>query len=188
MKVPCTILLVQGHYVQVISERRLTGNSASSDGINPSNIAAAWNAGELIVLATGSNPQSSEIVAGHAYAVVGNNASSTLPFLVYNPWGTTAWGTPQGDPFVYGLFYANAAFLSQNFTGQYIGTGAAAGLDDQGDGSQEVGVLRIGLDQTGLHPPPATHKPPGSPLSTQPAQFCGFAPASGASFNTCNCA
>ena len=51
---------------------------------------------------------------------------------------------------VYGLFTANAAFISQNFAGQTIGTGAAPGLDDYGNGSQEVAVLLIGLDHQGL--------------------------------------
>jgi len=139
----------------------ITGKAASTLNINPSNIASAWNAGQLIVLGTGSSPMSSYIVPGHAYAVVGYNASATYPFEVFNPWGTTANGTPQGDPNVYGLYYATAAFLSENYVAQAIGTGAAPGpdavgtgaapgVDANGNASQEVAVLLIGLDHPWL--------------------------------------
>jgi len=139
----------------------ITGKSASGYGLNPGNIAADWNAGDLIVLATGATTVDSRIVPDHAYAVVGYTASNNLPFQVFNPWGTTSNGTPQGDPNVYGLFYATAGFLSQNFIGQSIGTGAAAGLDAHGfqpasglnsnaNPSQELAVLVIGLDHQWL--------------------------------------
>ena len=106
----------------------ITGMPASDFSINPSNVAAAWNAGELIVLTT-NNPASSHIVASHAYAVVGYNASSSDPFEVYNPWGTTSSGQALGDSSVYGLFNTTADFLSRNFAWQCLGTEAAAGLD-----------------------------------------------------------
>jgi hypothetical protein len=107
----------------------ITGKSASDFSINPTNIAAAWNAGDLIVLCTPSNPANADIVGGHAYAVVGYTPSSSMPFLVYNPWGTNssgwALGTENGHQ-VYGLFNASAGFLSQNFTTQSVGVGAEA--------------------------------------------------------------
>ena len=119
--------------------RAITGKSASDYGVNPSNIANAWNAGELVLLTT-SNPSSPYIVGDHCYAVVGYNPSSSQPFEAYNPWGTTssgwAQGTYQGRQ-VYGLFTANAAFISQDFSGQSIGIGAAAGLDDRGYNTRE---------------------------------------------------
>src|SRR5262249_33691874 len=75
-----------------------------------------------------STPASSYIVGGHCYALVNYTASSGLPFEVFNPWGTDANGWAPGySGTVYGLFNANAAFLSQNFSGQAIGTGAAPG-------------------------------------------------------------
>jgi hypothetical protein len=89
-------------------------------------VAIAWNAGDLVVLCTGT-PSSSFIVGNHCYAVVGYNASSGQPFEVFNPWGTQskgyAPGTYNGKP-AYGLFTADAAFMMQNFTGQSIGTGS----------------------------------------------------------------
>lgn len=112
----------------------ITGLSASSFSINPSNIAAAWNAGQLIVLGSSSSASSQYIVGDstgtHAYAVVGYDPSSSQPFEVYNPWGTdsSGWalGTHNGHQ-VYGLFNANAAFLSANFANQYIGSGSEVG-------------------------------------------------------------
>jgi hypothetical protein len=102
----------------------ITGHPASDYAINPTNVANAWNAGQLVVLCT-STPASSLIVGGHCYAVVGYNASSGLPFTVFNPWGTQSNGYAPGQTGkIYGLFNATAAFLSQNFTVQGFGTGA----------------------------------------------------------------
>ncbi|MGA2253370.1 MAG: C2 family cysteine protease [Thermoguttaceae bacterium] len=102
----------------------ITGKSATDYAINPANIAAAWNSGELILLTT-STPASSEILGDHCYAVVNYTASSSNPFEVYNPWGIN---TASADG-VYGLFSTNANFLSQNFTGQSFGTGAVAEVE-----------------------------------------------------------
>jgi hypothetical protein len=107
--------------------RAITGKSAGEYSVNPSSIAAAWNAGQLIVLCSMSSPSSSYIVGSHAYAVVGDNASNSYPFLVYNPWGTDSSGwapSLENGHQVYGLFNASGAFLSQNFTEQSIGVGS----------------------------------------------------------------
>ncbi len=109
----------------------ITGKAASSFSVNPTNIASAWNAGELIVLTT-NTPSNTDIVGGHAYAVVAYNASSSMPFEVYNPWGTNSSGWALGtynNHQVYGLFNASAAFISQNFVSQSIGSGSV--LDEQ---------------------------------------------------------
>ena len=74
----------------------ITGNPASDYSINPTNIASAWNSGDLIVLCT-STPTSSHIVGDHCYAVVGYNASSSQPFEVFNPWGTNSSGYAPGS-------------------------------------------------------------------------------------------
>jgi hypothetical protein len=114
----------------------ITGKPASDYSINPGNIAAAWNAGQLIVLGSDSAPSSSYIVGDHAYAVVNYTASSSQPFEVYNPWGTdsSGWAPSSFNGHeVYGLFTADATFLSQNFASQSFGTGTATGLDDHGN-------------------------------------------------------
>src|SRR5271166_301009 len=105
----------------------ITGMPASDYSINPINIASAWNSGDLIVLCT-STPTSSFIVGSHCYAMVGYNASSGEPFEEFNPWGTDSSGWAPGySGTIYGLFAANAAFISQNFTTQSLGTGAING-------------------------------------------------------------
>ena len=79
------------------------------------------------MLCTPNTPTSSYIVGDHCYAVVGYNASSSDPFEVFNPWGTNSSGRalpPGVTGKKYGLFVANASFISQNFNGQSIGTEA----------------------------------------------------------------
>jgi hypothetical protein len=99
----------------------ITGQSASSYSINPNDVASAWNAGELVVLCTG-NPNSSYIVGSHCYALVNYNPSGSQPFEVYNPWGTASNGWYNGVVNgTYGLFWADASFLSSNFSSQSTG-------------------------------------------------------------------
>jgi Calpain family cysteine protease/Tectonin domain len=107
----------------------ITGNSATDNSINTGNIASAWNSGQFIVLCD-STPSSHYIVASHCYAVVGYNASSSQPFELFNPWGTNSAGWadfPGQTGGAWGLFTANAAFISQNFNQQSIDTGASDG-------------------------------------------------------------
>jgi Calpain family cysteine protease len=112
----------------------ITGYSANEYYTNTSDIVNAWNAGEMVVLCTDS-PSSSYIVPSHCYALVAYNGSGGLPFEIYNPWGTDsngwALGTYNGQA-VYGLFNANAAFVSQNFAYEAFGWGAAPGMDKGG--------------------------------------------------------
>ena len=99
---------------------------------DPNSVIHAWVYGEFIVLGT-TTPTSSYIAGQHDYALVGYNPSSSEPFELFNPWGTTttplgsASGNPPSYGFTsvpdstkYGLFFANAAFLSQNFNYQDI--------------------------------------------------------------------
>jgi hypothetical protein len=106
----------------------ITGWPASDYNINPSDIATAWNNGQIIVICTPNQPTSSYIVGDHAYAVVNYDPSNSLPFEAFNPWGTDANGWAPGcSGTIYGLFNANAAFLSQNFDMETFGSGAAVG-------------------------------------------------------------
>jgi hypothetical protein len=116
----------------------ITGDPAGDYSINPFDIALAWNLGDFIVLTT-DTPPSSYIVGDHCYAVVGYNASSSQPIQVFNPWGTDASGwVPGYSNQIYGLFTANAAFISQHFVGQSIGVESAAGLDDHANGRKKA--------------------------------------------------
>jgi hypothetical protein len=125
----------------------ITGKSAGPhSSVNPSNIASAWNQGKLIVIGT-NTPKDSTIVPDHAYAVVGYDASRSMPFEIYNPWGTTTTNLVKNmapAPFnghqVYGLFWTDAGFLSQNFSDQSVGAGTSAGTNDH------VNVAPTGAD------------------------------------------
>jgi hypothetical protein len=122
----------------------ITGKPASAYSINPANIAAAWKAGQLIVLGSSPNANDNLIVGDsngtHAYAVINYNASSSTPFELYNPWGlssvvdhTLNWNGHQ----VYdGPFWFGSSPMLQDFASQTIGTGTAAGPDVHGNSSQ----------------------------------------------------
>jgi hypothetical protein len=103
----------------------ILGTASSFAGVNPTNIAAAWNAGDFIVL-TATTPNSSEIEGSHVYAVVSYNPSVSNPYLLMNPWGdVTATGYAPGyGNAKFGLFSCDATFLAQNFNG-YFTAGAA---------------------------------------------------------------
>jgi hypothetical protein len=103
----------------------ITGKSASDYSINPSDVVSAWNAGKLVVLVT-STPVSSYIVGNHCYAMVGYNSSNSNPFEIFNPWGTDSNGWAPGHAnTIFGRFFTNATLLSQNFSSESIGVGAA---------------------------------------------------------------
>jgi hypothetical protein len=102
----------------------ITGYPASDFSVNSSDVASAWNAGKMVVLCT-STPASSYIVGDHCYAMVGYNPSSSQPFEIFNPWGTDANGWAPGQSgTIYGLFWASAPFLSQNFSTEAFGNGS----------------------------------------------------------------
>ena len=121
--------------------RAITGKSASSFAINPTNIAADWNAGRLIVLGSSPNAGDNLIVGDsngtHAYAVISYNASSSTPFELYNPWGLSSvvghTSSFNGHQVYDGPFWFSSSLISQDFASQTIGTGTAAGLDGHGN-------------------------------------------------------
>src|SRR5262249_16875617 len=130
----------------------ITGKSAGDYGFNSGDVASAWNAGKLVVLNT-AGPASSYIVGGHSYALVGYNPSSGI-FDVFNPWGTDSSGWAPGySGKVYGLFWADANFLSANFSGQSVGSGAAPGGCNGGHAasSQQMADLALGAGVLGPH-------------------------------------
>jgi hypothetical protein len=107
-----------------VALRAITGKTASNSLRDPGAILSAWNAGQFVVLCTDTNP-SSFIVKDHCYALVAYNPSSSLPFLIFNPWGTDAndWA-PGYAHSISGRFWANALMIYQEFTGQSLTTGA----------------------------------------------------------------
>jgi hypothetical protein len=129
------------------------GSTTPHYAINPTDVASKWNAGELVVLCT-TSPTSSYIVGSHCYALVNYDPSSSLPYEVFNPWGTAAngWvnGTANGT---YGLFWADANFLSANYSSQAFGVGAAPGRrkDRHARSSQELADLAFLADLLDPH-------------------------------------
>ena len=93
----------------------ITGLPADSYGVDPYSVASAWQAGQLIVLGSGDTPYASYVYNNHAYAVVGYNPSSTLPFTLFNPWGIKGGWSPAGQ-FYYGEVAVNSATISIYFT------------------------------------------------------------------------
>src|SRR5262249_29895187 len=87
-------------------------------------VAQAMQQGKLVVLSTGDGadaPVSEDIVADHAYAVVGYAPTSTTPFTLFNPWGLIS-RNPQ--PIVVSF---DSASLQENFGKSYsVGSPGAA--------------------------------------------------------------
>jgi hypothetical protein len=129
----------------------ITNLPTSSYDIDPTDIATAWSEGKFIVIGTApgnakNGPVSPTIEGWHAYAVVncttpsagqddmfayanplatGNpdiaKPTSNMPFIVFNPHGTTAQGwDPDAVGTAYGLFEANENFLSENYANETV--------------------------------------------------------------------
>jgi hypothetical protein len=108
----------------------VTGKPVTDYSINPTNIAAAWNAGQLVVLCTINNTSSSPgLVGNHCYALVGYDPSNSmgLPYELFNPWGVGANNMTPESSTIFGLFDISAAALTQYFSWDSFGNGAAAG-------------------------------------------------------------
>jgi hypothetical protein len=128
----------------------ITGNSASGTGIDPDNIALNWNEGSLIVLCT-DTPQSSQIVENHCYSLVSYDGTSGEPFQLFNPWGgTTSTDSVPNNPNYYGLFSVDGDFISQNFSGESVGTGAALSVGAHGKVSQRGVDLLLASQRVGF--------------------------------------
>ena len=91
--------------------------SNGAQTVSPNYVAQELQAGKLVVVASDSSNAilNNHIVPDHCYAVVGYDASSTMPFELYNPWGVGGY-TTYDNASVYGnTFICNGAFLQQNF-------------------------------------------------------------------------
>lgn len=101
----------------------ITGKAASGYAVNPTNLAAAWNAGDIICIDSSYKANDNLIVGDssgtHAYAVVGYNAGSSTPFEVYNPWGASSAvnGTVSynGHQVYGGTFWASTSLIAADY-------------------------------------------------------------------------
>jgi hypothetical protein len=156
----------------------ITGQAANDYGLSTADVAWAWNRGMLVVLGTPKTPGPNAnpyIVSWHAYAVVGyvpNMSDHDYDlYELFNPWGTDStanfgWAPGYANS-KYGLFWADAFSLPQNFTGESFGVGAAPGPREgrHAGSSQELADLAF---IAGLLDPYAKHRAGGgaSPTST----------------------
>jgi hypothetical protein len=86
-----TYAAISGGYINAAQSQvmgQTTVNFAmTSAGTSFSAFVTAWNLGKSIGFASKSTPASTTVVGGHAYAVVGYNATNQTVTL-FNPWGT----------------------------------------------------------------------------------------------------
>lgn len=157
----------------------ITGKPANDYAINPSNLTAAWNAGDLIVLDSSPSAGDNMIVGDssgtHSYAMVGYSLTGSgiagrisSPFELYNPWGDTqtlnGTVTYNGHAVYGGTFYTSAPQISADFSDQAIVATA------------EPGGVNITLQSGFAAGLPATSgnaawsTPAASALTTTPAQ------------------
>jgi hypothetical protein len=122
----------------------LTGMSSSGFSMNANTVAADMAAGKLVVIATGNMVADANIVNNHAYAVIGYNPYSSLPFTVFSPWGIN--GGYENGVYKWGEFIANAAFLNQNFV---LGVGAPSEANFRTGGNDVQNNVNAELTRSG---------------------------------------
>jgi hypothetical protein len=131
--------------------------TASTGGFTASGLAAAWQAGKMIVLDTpymGNSPQSINgvnIVSTHSYAVVGYNPLFQL-FTLFNPWGTGGGfeKLPNGT-FVFcgGTVTGTGSQLAAVFTtADQTGSAAAGFADGRATAATAGGWARDALEES----------------------------------------
>jgi hypothetical protein len=109
-----------------VAEAAITGQEAVVyDKPDPTQAEKDFQAGRLVVLATGPVDPGPFISHSHDYALVGYNSSSSMPFTLYNPWGKPGIVKKNGVDYYGGVFYANAAAISDYFGTQQDTTGDA---------------------------------------------------------------
>ncbi|ARV60203.1 peptidase [Nostocales cyanobacterium HT-58-2] len=87
--------LAKGGYISD-ALAQITGKKTSlGNGLNFSSIVDAFNSGQLIGLGTKLTGVASNIVSGHAYALINYN-SSTQKFTLFNPWGVNTNSSKPG--------------------------------------------------------------------------------------------
>lgn len=88
----------------------VVGHYGTDVAVSSTTISGLWSQYIFVIWTSKPGPTDSHIVAGHAYAVVAVDPSSTMPFKGYNPWGQNANGTTTWRTFI-----ANGPFIDQQF-------------------------------------------------------------------------
>jgi hypothetical protein len=140
----------------------IIGGPGTEPNINLSQVASAWNAGQMVVLCTPPKPgpnASSAIMNPHCYALVGYSGGV---FRIYNPYGTdsTSYGyVPGSNGTKYGLMWVTQLFLTNNFSTQAIGPAIEGGAALEGPSSQPSGIVTVARDHSS-HPSGVVAAPP----------------------------
>lgn len=157
----------------------ISGKSASHIAVNPANVAAAWNAGDLIVLGSSSNANDNLIVGDtthgtHAYAMVGYTGSGATPFELFNPWNdstvvnqtTNYYGHQVYD----GTCYISGSMISSDFANVSVGAGAAPALGGAGQAAHNTSgsLLADAGKGAGQNNSPSTTAMAGAAAPAQP--------------------
>jgi hypothetical protein len=133
----------------------ITGNTVTDQGVALDTLSATLSIPTGLACAgTPKNGSPSPyIVEDHCYAVINYNPASNTPYEVFNPWGIDASGWAPGlDNQTYGVFWANGAFLQQNFSGMSSTVGATP--ERVVTPSIEAPTVSVAL--AGDHAPPIT--------------------------------
>jgi hypothetical protein len=95
-----------------VSLSAITGQNANDLDVDPTSVGAAWQQGQLVVLATPFYPANPYIVPDHAYAVVGYN-ETTGAVTLFNPWGVS--GGYSNSYYYPGYVTVNSKNLARSF-------------------------------------------------------------------------
>ena len=104
---------INGGY-PVNAMKALTGQNAYTTTTSNANLVSTD--GYLEVLTTSAyQPASTYIVPNHCYALLSTSQSGTYNDVIFNPWNVSSTYNWNNHTVYGGLFYANQAFLNQNF-------------------------------------------------------------------------
>jgi hypothetical protein len=92
----------------------ITGQSVPAYSVNANSVMNAFLQGNFVVMCTPDNPNSSQVVPEHCYALLNYNGSTTS-FTLYNPWGVNGGYSGDNGKYYPGFVTLTCAALPSNF-------------------------------------------------------------------------
>ena len=133
----------------------ITGNTVTDQGVALNTLSATLSipTGLAVACTPKNGSPSPYIVENHCYAVINYNPASNTPYEVFNPWGIDASNWAPGlDNQTYGVFWANGAFLQQNFSG----LSSTVGATPERVVTPSIEAPTVSVALAGDHAPPVT--------------------------------